>query len=94
MVSSTKEWSAHSSEYTVSDLHANLLQVASICNSHEQDTHNVSLLPRIPCPPSEEGGVTRLYSGVGPRTMWISIGGYVFFGAYEAAKEMLTSWGL
>ena len=30
-----------------------------------------------------EGGMGRFFSGVGPRTMWISIGGCVFFGAYE-----------
>jgi len=41
-----------------------------------------------------EGGTTRgavsvLFSGVGPRVMWISIGGFVFFGAYEKAKATL-----
>ena len=30
-----------------------------------------------------EGGAGRFFAGVGPRTMWISIGGCVFFGAYE-----------
>jgi len=34
-------------------------------------------------------GVGNLWSGVGPRTMWISIGGFVFFGAYEKAKDVL-----
>eukprot|EP00397_Hematodinium_sp_SG-2012_P034810 GEMP01037372.1.p1 GENE.GEMP01037372.1~~GEMP01037372.1.p1 ORF type:complete len:269 (+),score=52.01 GEMP01037372.1:95-901(+) len=33
--------------------------------------------------------VGALWSGVGPRTMWISIGGFVFFGAYEEAKSLL-----
>ena len=28
-------------------------------------------------------GLKRLFSGAGPRTMWISIGGFVFFGMYE-----------
>lgn len=37
-----------------------------------------------------EGGANRFLSGLGPRTMWISIGGCVFFGAYEGAKELLT----
>ena len=36
-------------------------------------------------------GVTKVFfSGVQPRVMWISIGGFVFFGAYEAAKNMFT----
>ena len=30
-----------------------------------------------------------LFSGVEPRVMWIGIGGFVFFGAYEAAKGLL-----
>ena len=41
-----------------------------------------------------EGGMGRFFSGVGPRTMWISIGGCVFFGAYEghhlSSRSMLT----
>lgn len=37
---------------------------------------------------NEEGPRT-LFSGVGPRVMWISIGGFVFFGAYEKAKSVL-----
>mmetsp|Transcript_30085 Transcript_30085/g.43986 ORF Transcript_30085/g.43986 Transcript_30085/m.43986 type:complete len:275 (+) Transcript_30085:68-892(+) len=36
-----------------------------------------------------EGGPSRFLSGVGPRTMWISIGGCVFFGAYEGAKSAI-----
>jgi len=31
-----------------------------------------------------------LFAGVEPRVMWISIGGFVFFGAYEAAKKFLS----
>lgn len=38
----------------------------------------------------QEGGVARLFSGVGPRTMWISIGGFVFFGMYEKATETFS----
>jgi hypothetical protein len=26
----------------------------------------------------------------GPRVMWISIGGFVFFGSYEKAKQLLA----
>ena len=33
----------------------------------------------------KEEGAKRLFSGIGPRTMWISIGGFVFFGMYEKA---------
>ena len=31
------------------------------------------------------------FSGVGPRVTWISIGGFVFFGAYEQAKHTILS---
>ena len=37
---------------------------------------------------SEEGPKTFL-SGIQPRVMWISIGGFVFFGAYEGFKSIL-----
>jgi len=37
-----------------------------------------------------EGGAGRFFLGVGPRTMWISIGGCVFFGAYEGSKSVLA----
>ena len=33
------------------------------------------------------GGIKGLYSGVVPRVMWISGGGFVFFGAYETAMH-------
>ncbi|EME78235.1 uncharacterized protein MYCFIDRAFT_58397 [Pseudocercospora fijiensis CIRAD86] len=36
----------------------------------------------------EEGGKT-FFSGIGPRTMWISIGGAVFLGSYQFASNML-----
>jgi solute carrier family 25 S-adenosylmethionine transporter 26 len=36
---------------------------------------------------STEGAIT-LFNGVQPRVMWISIGGFVFFGAYETAKNL------
>jgi len=38
-----------------------------------------------------EGGLGRFFMGVGPRTMWISIGGCVFFGAYEGSKKLIGS---
>ena len=42
-----------------------------------------------------KGALQLLFAGVEPRVVWISIGGFVFFGAYEAAKKMLMSrgWG-
>jgi solute carrier family 25 S-adenosylmethionine transporter 26 len=36
----------------------------------------------------EEGGGA-LFAGVGPRTMWISIGGAIFLGSYQWANNML-----
>jgi solute carrier family 25 S-adenosylmethionine transporter 26 len=30
------------------------------------------------------------FSGIQPRVMWISIGGFVFFGAYETFKKALS----
>lgn len=39
----------------------------------------------------KEEGVKRLFSGIGPRTMWISIGGFVFFGMYEKATNTFAT---
>ena len=39
-----------------------------------------------------EGGVARLFSGVGPRVLWIGLGGAVFLGGYETAKVLLSKW--
>lgn len=36
-----------------------------------------------------EGGGRRLFAGALPRTMWISLGGFIFFGAYEKSKQVL-----
>lgn len=36
-------------------------------------------------------GLPGLYAGVVPRTIWITIGGAVFFGAYEKVKNLLSS---
>jgi len=38
---------------------------------------------------SNEGGKV-FFSGIGPRTMWISIGGAVFLGSYQWASNMLA----
>ena len=29
------------------------------------------------------------FAGLGPRVMWISIGGFIFFGAYEQSARLL-----
>ncbi|MES1909681.1 MAG: hypothetical protein MHM6MM_002382 [Cercozoa sp. M6MM] len=34
-------------------------------------------------------GAKALFAGLVPRTMWISLGGFVFFGAYEKAQSVL-----
>ncbi|GMT18095.1 hypothetical protein PFISCL1PPCAC_9392, partial [Pristionchus fissidentatus] len=35
-----------------------------------------------------EGGVPRLFSGVAPRALWMSLGGFIFFGAYEVTSSL------
>ena len=35
----------------------------------------------------KEGGIQKLFSGVVPRTIWMGIGGYVFFFAYEFSNQ-------
>ena len=40
----------------------------------------------------QEKGIKGLFAGVTPRTLWISIGGAVFFGVYEKMKKITTSW--
>jgi len=39
-----------------------------------------------------EEGVRGLFSGVVPRTSWITIGGFVFFGAYETSVKVFTKF--
>jgi len=36
-------------------------------------------------------GVRGLFAGLTPRVMWISIGGFVFFGVYEKAKTLIPT---
>lgn len=40
---------------------------------------------------TEQEGVKVLFSGMGPRILWISAGGAVFLGAYEFAKDILQT---
>ncbi|VDM77254.1 unnamed protein product [Strongylus vulgaris] len=37
------------------------------------------------------GGVKALFSGVTPRVLWMAVGGFVFFGAYETVLS-LSYW--
>jgi solute carrier family 25 S-adenosylmethionine transporter 26 len=41
-----------------------------------------------------EEGPARLFSGLGPRVMWIGIGGFVFFGVYEDCRLVFRNMGL
>lgn len=41
-----------------------------------------------------EEGVAGLFKGIGPRVGWITVGGYIFFGAYEQAMELLWKSGV
>ena len=41
----------------------------------------------------KEDGALALFAGIGPRVGWITLGGFVFFGAYEKAQEMLWKTG-
>jgi len=40
-----------------------------------------------------EEGAAALFKGLTPRVTWITIGGFIFFGAYESAQKMLWSTG-
>lgn len=40
-----------------------------------------------------EEGAASLLSGFGPRVMWISIGGFVFFGVYEDVRHLIKTAG-
>lgn len=41
-----------------------------------------------------EEGVSALFKGIGPRVGWITLGGFVFFGAYEKSTRVLWTSGL
>jgi len=41
-----------------------------------------------------EEGVAGLFKGFGPRVTWITIGGFIFFGAYEGAQKALWKTGV
>ena len=37
----------------------------------------------------QEKGVAGLFAGVGPRVLWLSLGGTVFFSSLEAVKGLI-----
>lgn len=41
----------------------------------------------------KEGGVNAIFAGVAPRTFWIGLGGFVFFGAYEKSVSLMSLSG-
>ena len=54
--------------------------------AYESSRHVVELILK-------EEGAAALMKGVEPRVMWIGIGGFVFFGAYEGAKIAMIRGG-
>ncbi|KAL6984260.1 putative S-adenosylmethionine carrier 2, chloroplastic, partial [Sarracenia purpurea var. burkii] len=40
-----------------------------------------------------EEGTSALFKGIGPRVLWIGIGGSIFFGVLERTKKMLAQRG-
>jgi len=42
---------------------------------------------------SEEGAMA-LFKGIGPRVGWITVGGFIFFGAYEKSMDVLRQAGM
>jgi len=43
---------------------------------------------------ASEEGFLALYRGIAPRVFWITLGGFVFFGAYENASKQLRRTGM
>ncbi|CAL7938956.1 unnamed protein product [Xylocopa violacea] len=40
----------------------------------------------------KEKGLRGLFAGVGPRVIWITLGGFIFFGTYDAARSIITKY--
>lgn len=38
-----------------------------------------------------EEGAAALFRGIGPRVLWISVGGAIFLGAFDSAKAALEN---
>ncbi|KAJ2002141.1 S-adenosylmethionine transporter [Coemansia thaxteri] len=58
--------------------------------AHLEYSGIVSTLSRI----AREEGMRALFSGIVPRTIWISVGGFVFLGSYEMVKTTLLGAGI
>ena len=41
-----------------------------------------------------EKGLHGLFAGIGPRVMWITLGGFIFFGTYEGARTAVMQYFL
>lgn len=39
----------------------------------------------------KDEGTSALFKGIGPRVIWISIGGAIFLGAFDSAKAALEN---
>ncbi|CAK9811671.1 S-adenosylmethionine mitochondrial carrier protein [Anthophora plagiata] len=39
-----------------------------------------------------EKGIYGLFAGVSPRIIWITVGGFIFFGTYEMARTIITKY--
>lgn len=42
---------------------------------------------------AKEEGSSALFKGIAPRVTWITLGGFIFFGAYETATKLLWTTG-
>ncbi|CAH1984301.1 unnamed protein product [Acanthoscelides obtectus] len=51
------------------------------------DVDNLTVLRMLKYIYTREG-IVGLFSGVVPRTIWITLGGYIFFGSYDFSKNM------
>jgi len=62
---------------------------ASTASSERKYRGTLSTLSTV----AKEEGVGALFGGIAPRVFWITLGGFVFFGAYEHASKMLWKTG-
>lgn len=64
---------------------------AMLSDSKDMNATSLSKLWKMAVQLVKEEGVSRLFSGIGPRVLWISLGGFVFLGAYEQTRTILES---
>lgn len=71
--------------------HSSSKQAAAGVTIHEPYSSNfIKTMARI----AKEEGFSTLFRGVVPRVTWISIGGAIFLGVYERAKQGMVKQGL